>query len=299
MNRTIRLNSVPALPQAGGAMPPGPTPPQEPPRRPAFFGTASSFRVSPMAPHPLMAPMYWACTDLLGMIPDLMAARGTLPMASELRSTVEYQLGAMMERARAAAILPEDIVEAQYAIVALIDELLARVHGWPGQAEWRTRPLQLIRFNENTAGENFFRRLATLEGQPHRVHVLQIYYLCMAVGFQGRFAFTQGEGLAATYDRVGSRVAEGCAPDVISPHGEPREKAALLKGEAPLVKIGLGFFGLALVLFVILRVILGVQVRDTTRPMQVYASANGVTPVVGTPPPTPTAAPSAASSARK
>jgi len=299
MNRTIRLNSVPALPQAGGAMPPGPTPPQEPPRRPAFFGTASSFRVSPMAPHPLMAPMYWACTDLLGMIPDLMAARNTLPMASELRSTVEYQLGAMMERARAAAILPEDIVEAQYAIVALIDELLARVHGWPGQAEWRTRPLQLIRFNENTAGENFFRRLETLEGQPHRAHVLQIYFLCMAVGFQGRYAVAGGEGLLPIYERVGERIAQSSGSDVVSPHGEPSDARGILAREAPLVKLGIGFFALALLAFIVLRVILGVQVRDTTRPMQVYASANGVTPVVGTPPPTPTAAPSAASSARK
>ena len=121
-----------------------------------------------------MAPMYWACAELLGTVSEIASARSSLPMAGELRANIEQQLSTMMERARSAGILTDDIIEAQYALVALIDEQLARAQGWPGQAEWRTKPLQLIRFNENTAGENFFRRLAMLEGQPHRVHVLQV-----------------------------------------------------------------------------------------------------------------------------
>lgn len=230
--------------------------------------------------HPLMAPMYWACTDLLGLIPELVSTRASLPMPGELRSTVEQQLATMMDRARAAGVLPEDIVEAQYAIVALIDELLARVHGWSGQAEWRTRPLQLIHFNENTAGENFFRRLSMLEGQPHRAHVLQIYFLCMAVGFQGRYAVAGGEGLAPIFERIGARVAQASGPDSISPHGEPKDRRGLLQFEAPLVRVGLGCFGAALLVFIILRVVLTMQVREATRPMHDYANVNGVT---GTP----------------
>ena len=259
-----------------------PRPPQQqqPPRRPSFFATASSFRPPSMTTHPLMAHMYWACTDLLAMVPELLSSRGNLPMPSELRSNVEYQLSQMMDRARAASILPEDIIEAQYAIVALIDEQLARARGWPGQAEWRTRPLQLIRFNENTAGENFFRRLEMIEQQPHRAHVLQVYFLCMAVGFQGRYAVAGGEGLLPIYERVGMRVAQASGSDVISPHGEPTDVRGILKREAPLVKLGIGFFVLALVVFVVFRTVLSIQVRDATRPMDAFATANGVTPAV-------------------
>jgi type VI secretion system protein ImpK len=231
--------------------------------------------------HPLMAPMYWACADLLAMVSELMAAPGALPMPAALRSTVEQQLSTMMDRARSAGIVPEDIVDAQYAIVALIDEVLARVHGWPGQAEWRTKPLQLTRFNENTAGENFFRRLAALEGQPHRVHVLQIYFLCMAVGFQGRYAVAGGEGLAPIYDRIGARVAQASGPDAISPHGEPKEGRGILRFEAPLVRLGLGFFAAALLVFIVLRVVLGLQVREATRPMHDYANATGAAAAPG------------------
>ena len=242
MNRTIRLPSVPAPPRGGASIPPLAPPP---PRRPSTFATSIIARSAPTAAHPLMAPMYWACTDLLGMVPELASARGALPTPAALRSTIEQQLSTMMDRARSAGIVPEDIVDAQYAIVALIDEVLARIHGWPGQPEWRTRPLQLIRFNENTAGENFYRRLSMLEGQPHRAHVMQIYFLCMAVGFQGRYAVSGGEGLAPIYDRVGARVAQASGPEAISPHGEPKEGRGLLQFEAPLVRLGLGFFGLA------------------------------------------------------
>ena len=247
-----------------------PPPPRAP--RPAFFNTVA--HVQPNAhvqAHPLMAPLYWSCAELFGIASDVKGGHVPFASAVDLRNVVDRELATMMDRARSAGVTTDDILESQYALVALLDEVIVRAP-WAGQGEWRIKPLQLLRFNENTAGENFFRRLATLEGQPHRVHVLQIYYLCMAVGFQGRFAFTQGEGLAATYDRVGSRVAEGCAPDVISPHGEPREKAALLKGEAPLVKIGLGFFGLALVLFVILRAVLGLEVRSAAKPMEEYST---------------------------
>ena len=273
MNRTVNLSSVPPRGGGGGSIPPF-TPP--PPRRPSFFAASINARVGAPTAHPLMAPMYWAAADLLGMVADLASARGALPTPASLRSTVEQQLSTMMDRARSAGVLPEDIVEAQYAIVALIDEQLARVQGWPGQSEWRTRPLQLIRFNENTAGENCYGRLSRLEGQPHRAHVLQIYFLCMAAGFQGRYAVAGGEGLAPIYDRVGARVAQASGPDAVSPHGEPREGRGILQREAPLVRLGLGFFALALLVFIVLRVVLGMQERDATRPMRDYANANGV-----------------------
>ncbi len=220
-----------------------------------------------------MAPMYWACAELLGTVSEIASARSSLPMAGELRANIEQQLSTMMERARSAGILTDDIIEAQYALVALIDEQLARAQGWPGQAEWRTKPLQLIRFNENTAGENFFRRLAMLEGQPHRVHVMQVYVLCLAVGFQGRYAVMGGEGLAAIYDRVASHVAQASGPDIPSPHGEPRDTRSIFKREAPIVRLGAGIFGGALLVFIILKVVLALQVRETTQRMHDYASS--------------------------
>lgn len=270
---TIRLQTM--TPQ--GASPSAPPPPAQPPPRaprPAFFNAPApqSLHTNAASANPLMAPLYWACHELFGIASDVKSGQIPFSSATDLRNVIDRELASMMERARTAGVLTDDIVEAQYALVALLDEVLVRAP-WVGQGEWRIKPLQLLRFNENTAGENFFRRLQTLEGQPHRVHVLQIYYLCMAVGFQGRFAITHGEGLGATYDRVGSRVAEACGPDVISPHGEPSGKAPLLRAEAPLVKIALGFFVLAIVLLLVLRAVLGLEVRSASKPMDEWSSS--------------------------
>lgn len=269
--RTINLPRIPVGPSGPPKQTPSPQVP--PPPQHAPFFRAAPVRAPSAAAHPLIAPMYWACADLLATASDLAAAKGGLPSADELRSAIDRQLMVMMERARSAGILMEDIVDAQYAIVALVDELLARVHGWGGNAEWRRRPLQLIRFNENTAGENFFRRLGVLETQPHRVHVMQIYFLCMAVGFQGRYFFGGGDSLLALYDRIGARVTEAAGPDVISPHGEPSDRRGLFQLEAPLVRIGLGIFAFALFCFIAMRLTLSVQVRGAIKPMQDFASS--------------------------
>jgi type VI secretion system protein ImpK len=249
------------------------------PARPTFF-RATQLRAPAQVVHPLMGPMYWAAADVLASLPELAQSGPNLPSPNELRAQIGQQLATMAERARNAGILPEDVTEAQYALVALIDEILARASGWAGQGEWRMRPLQLARFNENTAGENFFRRLTMLEGQPHRAHVLQIYFLCMAMGYQGRYVVTGGEGLAAIYERVGAQVSRSLWADTISPHGEPRERRGLLQTEAPLVRLGLGAFALALVVFVTLRVALGLEVRSVTRPMHAYAKSSLPTPAV-------------------
>lgn len=274
------------MPTSAAVASPSPSGPQA--TRPAFFRTATLVRsvLMPSAPaqppprvvHPLMPAMYWACSEILGFIPDMIAASAALPSALELRSTLTIQLSVMAERARSVGVLPDDAAEAEYAIVATIDEVLARARGWAGQPEWRSRPLQLVRFNENTAGENFYRRLATLEGQPHRAHVLQIYFLCLAIGFQGRYAVTGADGLAQTYDRVGAHVSRALGPDVLSPRGEPRDRRGILRTEAPLVRIALAAFGLALVAFVGLRVALGLLVREATRPMHAYATTTRAMP---------------------
>lgn len=195
----------------------------------------------------------------------------------ELRHSIEQQLALMMQHASQAGIPPEDIIDAQYAIVALIDEQLARAQGWQGQLEWRSKPLQLLRFNENTAGENFFRRLQVLEGQPHRVHVLQVYVMCLAAGFQGRYAVSGGEGMAAIYERLAMIVAHATGADAISPHGEPRGERNFLQREAPIVRIALGLLGTGLLVFVLMKVVLLFEIRSTTRTMHDYATSTSAT----------------------
>jgi type VI secretion system protein ImpK len=258
------------LPQ--GAPPPPTGLPVPPPVRypPATAPARSSGRP---APHPLAGPMYWACSDLLTLACQL-SLGAVPPPAAEVRRHVDDLLRSMQGKASEAGIPPEDVSDAVYAIMALFDEILVSAN-WPGRMEWQTSPLQYIHFHENTAGDGFFRRAEALMRQPHRVHVLQVYFLCLALGFQGRYALSGGMGLAPVYESIGNAVGNYLPPtELLSPHGEPADRAGnLYRQEAPIVRIALGLLGFGLLMFLCLRLVLSVQVSSAVQPMRDYASS--------------------------
>ena len=208
--------------------------------------------------------MYWACAGGLSLGSQLGLARG-LPPAEELQRRVSSMFDQMSRRCREVGIPEEDFNEARYAIAAFIAEQVLKTD-WPGRNQWLARPLQFLYFNENTAGEGFFTRMTTLEGQSHRAHVLEIYYLCLALGFVGKYAVRAGEGLAPILDQVGSEVSRALPPsEIVSPHGEPRDPMlTLVQRERPIVALSLGFLALAFVAFVALKLILVANTSSTT-----------------------------------
>jgi type VI secretion system protein ImpK len=214
-----------------------------------------------------LATMYWACSDPLTLAMQLAGARD-LPAPDVLQRRVASLFDQMSRKCREAGIPEEDANEAKYAIAAFTDEQIFR-SSWPGRQQWMAQPLQLIYFNENTAGEGFFHRMAMLQSQPQRANVLEIYYLCLALGFQGQYAVRGGEGLAPIIDQVGARLgAQAGGADVPSPHGEPREALrGLMQREAPLVALSLGFFGLAVVVFIVLKLVLAASVSSARNEM--------------------------------
>ena len=210
--------------------------------------------------------MYWACAGGLSLASQLGIAEA-LP-AEVLQRRVSAMFDQMGRRCREVGIPEEDFNEARYAISAFIDEQVLRAD-WPGRAQWINKPLQFLYFNENTAGEGFFQRITNLEKQSNRAHVLEIYYLCLALGFQGRYAARQGEGLAPVMDQVGAEVSRVLTPsDPISPHGDPRDGIrSLVQQERPILALSLGFFGIALIVFIVLKVILLASTSATATKM--------------------------------
>jgi type VI secretion system protein ImpK len=183
----------------------------------------------------------------------------------------------MEERARAAGVTPEDIRDAEYPLIAFFDELLLHLP-WSGQTDWRKTPLQLLHYNENAAGETFFRRVHVLLGQPHRAHVLTIYFFAMALGFQGRYAVGGPGQIDALYDTVGAACGQAVpAGDPIGPHASrPDAGRNFLERQAPIVRASVACFGVALVLFAILRVVLSAQASRAERTMDDYTRGSGM-----------------------
>ena len=68
--------------------------------------------------------------------------------------------------------------------MAFIDERILKSN-WLGRAEWMKNPLQLELFGEYTAGENFFTRMRALLNRREWSASLEVYYLCLGLGFHG------------------------------------------------------------------------------------------------------------------
>jgi type VI secretion system protein ImpK len=158
----------------------------------------------------------------------------------------------MLRRAAVLGFSHQDAQDMAYALVALLDEVaLSRPE--PYRSFWMTNLLQLQYFNENVAGDGFFHRVQALRKDPHRAEVLQVYYLCMLFGFQGRYRIRGGElELMTLIDSV-QKDLERAKPfdfDVLSPHGErPSESMFTSKRKLSPMVISLGALVLALVVY--------------------------------------------------
>jgi type VI secretion system protein ImpK len=111
----------------------------------------------------------------------------------QLRIRVNRLLEGVRGRA-AQSQLPQHVTDAaSYAMVALIDELVLTSQ-WPLKGAWLGRPLQMEHFNSFAAGEEFYRRLDSIRASsdPHKIDLLEIYLLCLCLGFKGKHGTVQG-----------------------------------------------------------------------------------------------------------
>lgn len=221
----------------------------------------------------MIEQMYWACSDAVTLATQLGHARD-LPSMDILTQRIAGVFEQMAEKARRFRIPDADVAEARYALCAFMDEQILRSE-WSGRQDWMSQPLQLIYFNENTAGEGFFTRLEALEQQPARVHVLQIYYLCLTLGFQGQYAVRGGEGISAIVERLANRLARHLprtAP--LSPHGELLSKRrAAGRSELPLLALSVGFLVFSVLLFIVLRVVVSSDADKAVQQLKTLSPA--------------------------
>jgi type VI secretion system protein ImpK len=216
--------------------------------------------------------MYWVCSDVLSLILQLRSSQD-LPAPDILQRRVLGLFDTMMANGREAGIPEQDMIEAKYALAAFADEVIYHSN-WPGRTQWLNNPLQLQFFAENTAGDGFFDRLDMLYSQRGRDHVTQVFFLCLALGFQGKFRLGQQEALAAVVEGVGNHVALSVGGgDLLAPNAERRDGGAgAVRRELPFLAIALGFFVLALLVVLVLRLIIGSSANEV---------ADGIRKLVG------------------
>jgi len=93
------------------------------------------------------------------------------------------------EEARRRGYAAEDIELAIFAVVAFLDESVLGTR-LPIFADWPRQPMQEERYGHHIAGEIFFQNLQKMLGRSDSqelADLLEVYHLCMLLGFAGRY----------------------------------------------------------------------------------------------------------------
>ena len=111
------------------------------------------------------------------------------------------------QRAKELGVHADDVDAARYAFCAAVDEIILR-SPYSIRAAWEARPLQLRMFGDQLAGEHFFTRLEALRarGSAH-VQALEVFHMCLLLGFQGRYALDGEDKLKYLAARLGDEIA--------------------------------------------------------------------------------------------
>jgi len=155
---------------------------------------SSATLVTPAAPSPPTqhppGDLALALQEAFTVAARLRATRLAAPDADAFRARVKQLLTVADEEARRAGYAPEYVRLAVYAYVAFLDESVLN-SGLPIFSEWPRQPLQEEVFGDHMAGETFFRHLQELlarQDSPALADVLEVFLLCLLLGFRGKYS---------------------------------------------------------------------------------------------------------------
>lgn len=139
-------------------------------------------------------------TDLIalaGPIFDLILRlkSGIVAPSNDLRPKVASLLADFERRAERYRFSSKIVQVSKFALASFVDETVLS-NNFNLKNEWEKYPLQLEYFGEQLAGDKFFEKLAAMLKQVEvTADAVEIYYVCMLLGFKGRYAVYEKERL--------------------------------------------------------------------------------------------------------
>ena len=236
--------------------------------RPANPGGAAPVGL-PAGPAGREAPMALEALTTASLNPLVAAAMPLLSAAPRIRHSAQHPNPAGLKEALAEGIrafeakargegLPnEQVIAGRYILCTLLDESAASTP-WGGSGAWAAQSLLVQFHNESWGGEKVFALMAKLaENVPANRHLLELLYVCLAFGFEGRYRVidngrAQLDGVRA---RLSQMLRQGHTPDpALSPRwqgAEPGERG--LRQRLPLWAIAAATALVLLIVYIGLR----------------------------------------------
>ncbi|HLJ17608.1 MAG TPA: DotU family type IV/VI secretion system protein [Bryobacteraceae bacterium] len=201
--------------------------------------------------------------ELLTVGERLRSNRQSVTDARSFRAQIWEAVRQAAEEARQRGYSGEDVELASFAAIAFLDESILNLRS-PIFADWPRQPLQEERYGHHIAGEIFFQNLQKLlarSDSQELADLLEIYQLCLLLGFAGRYSMGGRGELRVFLQQTAEKINRIRRPSLaISPEAAlPNEPMPSL-GHDPWVKpilIGaIACFVLVIGLFVIFQVLL-------------------------------------------
>ena len=244
-------------------------------------------------------PLVQAASPLLAAVVRL-RGRAQHPDPDGLRRSMVEAVRAFEQRALHTGMDTRSLRAARYALCATIDDLVLSTP-WGSHSGWSSQSLTSLFHNEVSGGERFFDILEQMEREMGRHgDVVELMYLCIALGFEGRYrVLPRGSAtLAELRDNV-FRLLRARKPEYereLSPHWRGVGTGyAGLRNRVPLWVVGIGTVALALLAYLGFNLLLG-SASDGTFARLAGLPPTGPAAVVRqatAPPPPPSAVPPA------
>ncbi len=229
-------------PAPGGRLPAAPVPqPLAPPQfepAPPRAGVPAAADDGAEGVASAVSPLVAAAAPLLQLLARLRNTAGQ-PDPGDLRERAVQAVRAFEQQARDAGVPLDLLRPAHYALCASLDDVVLSTP-WGSTGIWDARSLVSSFHQEVRSGERFFNLLDQMRQNPGKfLPVVELMYLCMSLGFQGRYRLSPRG--PAELDRLREetyalivRQRQTAEPD-LSPHW--RGVAAPYRGPRPTVPV--------------------------------------------------------------
>ena len=176
--------------------------------------------------------------EILTAITRFRSNRQAVSDAASFRAQIKGAIGVAEAEATRRGYPPDDVRLATFAVVAFLDESILNSNS-PIFADWPRMPLQEELFGVHTAGEMFFQcvdRLMAKGDAPLTADVLEIYALCLLLGFRGRYSISGQESLRSIATTVAEKLQHlRGGPRALARDWAPPKEAVKQKASDPIV----------------------------------------------------------------
>ena len=194
--------------------------------------------------------------ELFTVIARLRSDRQAVGDAEVFRGAMRGALKRAEQDGLARGYSSDDVRLGSFALVAFLDESVLNSRK-PVFDDWSRKPLQEELFGGHMAGEVFFQtldRLLARRDSRDLADVLEVYALCLMLGYKGRYSLSGPEALRGIRDSVAEKIARirgplgplapAWAPDAGVPRfSDPWVRRLLYGAVAAVVLAGALFFG--------------------------------------------------------